>query len=366
MDTNTKTTKKWYHRISSYLHKVYIRRSPSIQVLIMIKFQSPLHEITQQLKIFTISNEYGIQVLLYKIYISGYILNLPSETRYLSFVIFYQYLQVYQKHYHNKEDNTTSPSLSNHPIEHLGKVAAATIFLACKVSNESRRIRDVINLHKMLQFSTVYKNYNDCNNNEDERQRNQVVIDCHDTPPPLDEEYWQFKEEIVKIEHHLLRVLNFDIFQVIVTPYRIVISIIEEIITRIEANDNIISTMIQDQDLRTIFKHIIHTSWRRLNDALLNIDTMILKNSELACAAIQHALIEEGYYGENKLVENMTTNGINHSIRCQLGKIIHEYCWWEWVDVNIEEFNKAKSILTDANDYLSCFQNNNDIVTINK
>ena len=154
------------------------------------QFQSALKElaISEQDVDFVTTNFNGnpnIPSLLFKLYIAAHILDLSTETRYISFVTFYQYLHQYRLQYFNvmiqnskgggqqqvqqqqqqqqqqsSANNNSSTSMCTNDDEyvlraqhHLAKIAAATLFLACKISNENRRIRDVINIHHMLQFS---------------------------------------------------------------------------------------------------------------------------------------------------------------------------------------------------------------------
>lgn len=365
-----------------------------------MQFPSPLHEVSQPFKDFitsttsTDSNNtnddldrkfkcLNISILLFKIYIATNILDLPSETRYLSFVTFYRYLYHYQIQYDNihrdisinKNDSGDGDEVMSKPKDHLGKIAAATLFLACKITNENRRIRDVINVHHMLQFDSdsdsdsdhhdeIDISSNSNNTKNDHVQKKNVIIQCCSTPPTLDEEYWHFKEEIVKIEHHLLRVLNFDVFQVTVTPYRIVVSLVEEIIALLKAGEEEEEEEVGESDATSnstfgndnrilfhqTFQNIIHSSWRRINDALFDVDTMTLKTSELACGALQLAFEEE---------ENMNTNGTSTStstmVRHGLLERIQGYGYWEWVDVNLESMNGAKSKLIVAGDRLTNF-----------
>jgi hypothetical protein len=341
----------------------------------------------------------NIQLLLFKIYISTITLDLSTETRFISFVIFYRYLCQYQiqytrsshththththSHGHHAANTSTGTSQSqtngngngngndgdlgideklSHPQKHLGKVAAATLFLACKISNENRRIRDVINVYHILQFndlstpasalttttSTTFMNPNQIQNQE-------FIVKCCRNPPPLDEKYWTFKEEIVKVEHHLLRVLNFNAYNAVVSPYRIVVSILEEIVTHVgDVDDNVgvdgnvnnnVNNNINDSNDKelaiVLFKAILNGAWRQINDALFSIDAMTLKNSDFACGALTLALDKE---------ETTTNEQISSSIMLQN---IHKCHWWEWVDVSLEEMNAAKVKLIEASKGLS-------------
>ncbi len=307
----------------------------------MPQIHYPLKEVTKHDKEF-INHKFNgrnpfVSTLLLKIYVATNILELPTETRYISFIIFYRYLHHYQIQYNSsdKSDRSKEKFLSN-PPNHLGKIAAATLFLACKISNENRRIRDVINIHQMLKFST-------CTDNNINEERNLMSMHFCSTPPHLEQKYWQFKEEIVTIEHHLLRVLNFDVFDVIISPYRIVISVFEEIITALL--EGVTPGDLTSQILvRTSFTDVMKSAFMRLNDALLYIDAMVLNNTELACGAIQLAIEEE----EQKEAMKCSEKNVD-----SLWGEIHDYKWWEWVDIQFNDMTKAKLKMIEATNHLS-------------
>ena len=229
------------------------------------------------------------------------------------------------------------------PQQYLGKVAAATLFSACKISNENRRIRDVINLYHMLIFSDD----SDVGGAKDEH----LTINCCNIPPLLDEEYWLFKEEIVKVEHHLLRILNFDVYSVSASPYRIVVTIVEELIkgyndsssdgtSIFNGKSNDVQPSHKDDTKVQIFKHLLNITWRRINDTLFDISTMTMKNSDVACGALQLAIEE--------IEKDNNTN-------VKIIEIIQSYSWWEWVDVDKGDINNAKAKLIGSTEFLSSF-----------
>ncbi len=270
--------------------------------------------------------------ILYKIYISTKILDLSTETRYISFVLFYRYLLQYQIHFMSHQNvNVTTvarKSVENDtfsdtdPQKHLGKVAVASLFLACKIANENRRIRDAINVYHILQFDKLNHNSNG----------QHCIVEIQSTPPPIDESYWEFKEEIIKIEHHLLRVLNFDVHDLSISPYRIVISILETLVSELELlnnKDDILQLQSdQEKEYRVFFRQLFAKAWRYINDGLFEIDLLVIKNSEFACGALQLAL-------------DTTRNS-----GCSLVDLINQLCWWEWVDVTINKIEEAKLLMS--------------------
>ncbi len=305
-------------------------------------FNTPVKDVSEEVKLFIYGRNHGrnggrssngnnnnpkISRILHKIYISSRILDLSTETRYVTFVLFYRYIIQYHQHHlnhmGNKIDNKQE-SKSN-TQKHLGKVAVATLFLACKISNENRRIRDVINVYHILRLE-----YQD---DEFENQKEEI-IEIESTPPPIDEAYWDFKEEIVRIEQQLLRVLNFDVYDLSISPYRIVVSILEYIINTLENlnEDNKDNCKVvckeTTQQKEVYFKQLLVTTWRHINDGLLEIDLLSMKNSEFACGALQLAI-------EDTSAETFTTSALIYQIT-QLN-------WWEWVDVSFDQLGGAKS-----------------------
>ena len=106
--------------------------------------------------------------------------------------------------------------------QHLGQVAAACLFLGCKMSEEPRRIRDVINLSSVLEFCGSDHQIN-CINKMHET--NLIQIKEAAEPPALDDKYWATKEEIVSTEQLVLRMLQFD--AIVCHPHRCVLIVME-------------------------------------------------------------------------------------------------------------------------------------------
>ena len=163
------------------------------------------------------SNPY-LQRILTKIYIANYTLQLSTETRFTAFQLFHRCLSHYIQYniisnQHETNQGNGSVNKNNHnryditllQRQELSKLAAASIFLACKLCNEQRRIRDVINIQHVLQMQ-------ECDG-----------IDEKINPPALDEQYWECKRDMVNMEQTLLRFILFDVN--VSYPHRIMILI---------------------------------------------------------------------------------------------------------------------------------------------
>jgi hypothetical protein len=124
-------------------------------------------------------------------------------------------------------------------------IGASCLLLGMKAEEEVRRLRDIINVAHMLEFSL------------DELK--DMMIDISVDPPELNEDYWRAKENIVKTEQLVLRALSFDV--VVCHPHRLVVLV---------ANDLNLS---QDS---------VEKAWKRLNDALFY--PLALRHSALAMA----------------------------------------------------------------------------------
>ena len=131
---------------------------------------------------------------------------------------------------------------------HLGPFTAACLFLGCKMEEEPRRIRDVINLSRLLIFFAWNDDDKDVNLllSEDanaehpaatlnavagwtdpHRDDGPAIISITESlcPPPLDEGYWTAKEWTVSTEQHVLRTIQFD--ATVCHPHRAVLAIME-------------------------------------------------------------------------------------------------------------------------------------------
>jgi hypothetical protein len=218
-------------------------------------------------------------------FVACHILRLQSETRFTALVLLHRYVRAKM----TQSDNiatTTANTLTDSGLEDLAWVGAACIFLACKVEEEHRRLRDVINMVHMV-FSPPDDNNcqtdgssvvdmcqpidgNNINNNINKN----VVIQINSIPPNLNEEYWKSKKRIVETEQAVLRWLGFDVS--VSHPHRAVILIWESTSWNKQNDD----------------KQVLAIACRRLNDALFWPPALQHAAIELACAAIELALDE--------------------------------------------------------------------------
>mmetsp|Transcript_16145 Transcript_16145/g.46577 ORF Transcript_16145/g.46577 Transcript_16145/m.46577 type:complete len:327 (-) Transcript_16145:367-1347(-) len=224
-----------------------------------------------------------VRSVLCRMYAASYVMDLGTEARFSAIVIFHRYCAAYfrcqqtrsaeeaawlcSSKVKSNDHNSNDSVVIN---DHLGIVSAACLFLGCKVEEEARRIRDVINLSHMLDFRG---RNGDCfaglANTDCPTQLDKVVISESETPPGLDSFYWEAKEQIVATEQAVLRMLKFD--SAVSHPHRAVLLILDAL---------------QSASGFPFRQSIITGAWKILNGALFNPEALGHAVMHLACAAI--------------------------------------------------------------------------------
>ncbi len=201
-----------------------------------------------------------IHNLLCRMYVACEALKLGTETRFTSMVLFHRYVSHYFQ--------TKSKQNNKHWI-HLGTVAASCLFLGCKVEEEPRRLRDVINVSHLLRFKEKPQNDYD---------KKTVEISLLDEPPLLDDAYWESKKIIVEMEQHVLRMFQFDTN--VSHPYRAALVLLQ---TLQKQTQHPIKNSIDDVQKK---------SFQFINNCIFYEPALRIPILPLACAAIDHALDE--------------------------------------------------------------------------
>ena len=243
-----------------------------------------------------------LRSMLCRMYASAEVMQLGSETRFTSLVLFHRYYLASNvigalSQSRNKVAATDRNDCSSTSVhvpekqwrEHLGAVAASCLFLACKVEEEHRRIRDVINLSHMFDFAgtrgdTGIGKLTPANGeaiNDDQQQpaatriSNDDIIHIHEanSPPDLDDDYWKAKEQIVATEQEVLRMLHFDVS--VSHPHRAVLLILDGLGIDVTTDEG---------------RTLANKSFTALNDALFYPPSLRHGVLPLACASIRLAV----------------------------------------------------------------------------
>lgn len=222
--------------------------------------------------------------ILSRLYIACEILQVKPETRFSVLIFLHRYTVSIGKRRSEYKS-----------IQDWKWIAVACLFLGTKAEEESRRMRDVINLGEML-FSSN-------NNNKD--KGNEVTIS--ESPPDLNEAYWEAKTKLVETEQIVLRWLGFDLS--VSHPHRAVVLLLES---------------------HPLREKLMPVAFRRLNDALFYGPALKHNVLTLACAAIDLAQEEINTHTDESLSKG----------------------WNEQYNLKEAELSRVKSILNNATDYL--------------
>ena len=168
-----------------------------------------------------------------RMYIACHILQVKTETRFTAIVLLHRYAQSKNKNSKRGNNNKNEVGDDNNNNEYENDddndndewpwIGAVCLFLACKTEEEPRRLRDVINMARMvLSSSSMSKDID----NEHNNSKNVLCMNLT-TPPSLNEEaYWDSKRKAIETESIVLRWLGFDCS--VSHPHRAVYWILEK------------------------------------------------------------------------------------------------------------------------------------------
>ncbi|KAL9185414.1 hypothetical protein ACHAXT_003191 [Thalassiosira profunda] len=281
---------------------------------------------------------------LCRMYAASRTMELGAEARFTGLVLFHRYVRrfcwmVHQKRRQSKSKATgtqISKEELNQMKRHLGPVAAACLFLGCKMEEEPRRIRDVLNLSHLLNFSSWDDDASiepadggKSGETQSTRQPVSIVESAH--PPPLDESYWKSKEQMVSTEQHVLRTIQFD--TTVSHPHRCVLIVMETLGFGVgkeaKANDNETNWLLTpDQS-----ENVVMSAWRILNEAPLDPRGTVLEFPTVvtSCAAI--SLAAEGGIGCDVVDEDDEK------------AVALPECWWRALDVETKDITKVRDAM---------------------
>lgn len=285
--------------------------------------------------------------LLCRMFISSQMMELGSEARFTGLALFHRYVRHFyrlmgqQKQRKSRDEEDTAEEIKQ-IRQQMGRVAAACLFLGCKMTEEPRRIRDVINLSNVLNFCE----WDDSVDNDKASPNEPIQIQESANPPPLDDKYWTAKEDIVSTEQSVLRMLQFD--ALVCHPHRCVLVVMDTLgfgtglhksaDDSVESGTKTNTFLTPEQSDRVILD-----AWKILNEASLDAkgEALVYPVIVLACAAI--SLAADGIQPHQDLaVENSEATPKNESNNPQFNL---PGFWWRALDVKTAEVEKAKSSL---------------------
>lgn len=168
------------------------------------------------------------------------------------------------------------------------EVLGACLFLGAKVSEEYRRVRDVINCISMLEYKTSVAS-SECNTSMcpiadgPSCRTAPQALSWKQQPPPLDDAYWDLKKKIVKVEQHVLRWIGFDTF--VPSPHRAVVIVVNHLRPTTGACDEH-----HQESTESEHQALIRESWKLMNNAMFSSFCLSHSVMALACAAVDIAL----------------------------------------------------------------------------
>jgi len=333
---------------------------------------------------------------IFRMYFACHILRVTTETRFTAVVLLHRFIQAKNKA-GSQTDYDNGEEENNEDDDNLPWIGAVCLFLACKTEEEPRRLRDVINMARM-----VLSENNKTNSDDD-------IITLNLSQPPLlnEEAYWDSKKKAIETEQMVLRWLGFDCS--VSHPHRMMWMILENEIevwrlstqtketkqTITDIYKPLLSTSLLDEnnlrvpipipkkrkydnathvddngagnvnDLYESFKHgatiqdkFLPSAFQRLNDALFYPAALKWDVVELACAALDLAAdgLEEddedndAIYNDTSVIRNKRKND-NTNGRFS-NKSIFKKGWWKRYEVSNEAFDGCKNSLKEATSYL--------------
>lgn len=293
---------------------------------------------------------------LCQMYAASRSMELGAESRFTGLVLFHRYarrfLRMVQEH--REGDGASTQSQINKVKNHLGSAAAACLFLGCKMEEEPQRIRDVINLSHVLNFSSsrdATDHGDDSTNDQGSplhpdsvgaKQTTAITILESSQPPPLDESYWTAKEQMVSTEQHVLRMIQFD--TTVCHPHRCVLIIMETLGFGVgigHDNEDTASAksawLLKPEDS----ERIISRSCSMLNEASLDPSGSALQYPVLVLSCASITLATNGY-GE-KCDANKEV--------AVAQKVPLPGFWWRALDVPTDAISSAREALLNLLHY---------------
>jgi len=208
----------------------------------------------------------------------------------------------------SSRSETAAPATAD--TEEWKWIVPACVFLACKMEEQPRRLRDIVSCASMIDWDELLKEQpqTPTPTTPGSAAQSAVLLKWNERPPDLDAEYWKAKEKIVRAEQHVLRWLQFD--TVVSHPHRAVVLLVRQLLQHyyyrqqqrqslsLLPRDDVELDRSKDDSSAEHFaaqcesEMIIQCAWRRLNDAMFSVDALRLPVVPLACGAVDLAIDE--------------------------------------------------------------------------
>lgn len=268
-----------------------------------------------------------ILLLKYKITIASRALQLSTETRFSALVLFHRFLC------RTVADNGRSDVLLvQEQFSYFNRASMACIFLACKLCDEPRRIRDIINLGHVINFShqsNTTEKQNSSSLTNDGAPLAPFQFNESQAPPELDVRYWEQKDDLVSLEQDILRLLNFD--TKVCHPHRAVIALMTKFYYQTE-----------DAEAISRRSELVMNSWKLLNDSSLFAPALRHPSLALASAVLymsaKKLVFEEGNHHQKNDAEEGCDDRIE-KILCIVRADGNK--WWSTVGISDEYLSCA-------------------------
>ena len=346
---------------------------------------------------------------LFRMYVACHILRLTTETRFTALVLLHRYTQakneVASPRYYDNDEEEKNSNVIDENERNLPWIGAVCLFLACKTEEEPRRLRDVVNMARMvLSSSSTLSTSKTKIKTPSLSISNKTIVDDVilsmnlSKPPSLnEEEYWDSKKKVIETEQMVLRWLGFDCS--VSHPHRAIYWILEKEIEasrfRRETQEKmsniyeplLSSSLLDENNLRLTIptpkkqkydntsyindnnnfsnvtrNKLLPLAFRRLNDALFYPKALRWGVVELACAALDLATYVSEVSEVNDEDDAATSNTSvihdneigNHSYGSisSNNKLIFQKEWWKRYDVSNEALDGCKNSLKEATSYL--------------
>jgi hypothetical protein len=181
---------------------------------------------------------------------------------------------------------------------------AACIFVACKVEEDHRRLRDIVNCATMLEPKPCYKS-DLYTYSKTASPCSTILLPFQQTPPRLEEGYWNSKEQMVTTEQYVLRWLAFDV--VVSHPHRAVVIVMSE--------------LMEEGSLRSM---LLSRAWKLVNESVW--DVRLQGHSVMTLAAGIVTVVLEDYHLQPVSIPWWRNYAVNdtelHQVQQQLRQLV--------------------------------------------